>query len=284
MATDQLDAVFGALADPTRRSILTRLTQGEATVAELAAPFSVSQPAISRHLKVLEHAGPDLPHPPGDGPPQPPPRGAASAGDGVAGRLSGVLGTELRAARRATRRPPGAGTDRSRPRRSERKEHVMSEMQVTAEPGVPQVLTSRELDAPLDLVYRAFTEPDLLVQWLGPRKYTMTVDRFEVRDGGTWRYVHADDAGNAFGFHGVFHGTPSPDGIVQTFEFEGAPGHVSMDTVTFEEQDGTTTVRTNSLFQSVEARDAMVDAGMAGGMSEGYDRLDDVLDKLVANR
>lgn len=57
MVTDQLDAVFGALADPTRRSILTRLTQGEATVAELAAPFSVSQPAISRHLKVLEHAG-----------------------------------------------------------------------------------------------------------------------------------------------------------------------------------------------------------------------------------
>jgi DNA-binding transcriptional ArsR family regulator len=57
MSTDQLDAVFGALADPTRRSILARLTHGEATVAELAAPFSVSQPAISRHLKVLERAG-----------------------------------------------------------------------------------------------------------------------------------------------------------------------------------------------------------------------------------
>src|SRR5438128_8402914 len=57
MAADQLDAVFGALADPTRRSILTRLTLGEATVAELAAPFRVSQPAISRHLKVLERAG-----------------------------------------------------------------------------------------------------------------------------------------------------------------------------------------------------------------------------------
>jgi DNA-binding transcriptional ArsR family regulator len=57
VATDQLDAVFGALADPTRRSILTRLTRGEASVAELAAPFHVSQPAISRHLKVLERAG-----------------------------------------------------------------------------------------------------------------------------------------------------------------------------------------------------------------------------------
>ena len=70
---------------------------------------------------------------------------------------------------------------------------------------------------------------------------------------------------------------------MQTFEFEGAPGHVSMDTVTFDEHGGTTTVRTNSVFQSVDARDAMVDAGMAGGMSEGYERLDDVLAKLVAD-
>ncbi len=159
----------------------------------------------------------------------------------------------------------------------------MTEMQITAEPGVPQILTARTFDAPRNLVFRAFTEPELLVQWLGPRKYTTTVDRFDVRDGGSWRYVSSDDAGNAFGFHGVFHGEPSPDGFVQTFEFEGAPGHVSMDTLTLEERDGRTTVRTNSVFQSVEARDAMVDAGMAEGMNEGYDRLDDLVAKLVAN-
>jgi uncharacterized protein YndB with AHSA1/START domain len=160
----------------------------------------------------------------------------------------------------------------------------MSELQITAEPGVPQVRTERELDAPRDLVYRTFTEPELLAQWLGPRKYTMTVERFEPRDGGTWRYVHADDTGNAYGFHGVFHGDPSPERMVQTFEFEGAPGHVSMDTVTFEEHDGKTTVRTNSVFQSVEARDAMVASGMGDGMSEGYDRLDELVAKLAANR
>jgi len=159
----------------------------------------------------------------------------------------------------------------------------MTEMQITAAPGVPQILTSRTFDAPRDLVFRAFTEPELLVQWLGPRKYTTTVERFDVRDGGSWRYISSDDAGNAFGFHGVFHGEPSPDGFVQTFEFEGAPGHVSMDTLTLEEKDGKTTVRTNSVFQSVEARDAMVDAGMADGMNEGYDRLDDLVAKLVAN-
>ena len=159
----------------------------------------------------------------------------------------------------------------------------MTEMQITAAPGVPQVLTSRAFDAPRELVFRAFTEPDLLVQWLGPRKYTMTIDRFDLRDGGTWRYVHSDDAGNTFGFHGVFHGEASPDSIVQTFEFEGAPGHVSLDTVTFEHSDGRTTVRTNSVFQSVGARDAMVGGGMEYGMKEGYERLEDLLAKLIAN-
>ena len=158
----------------------------------------------------------------------------------------------------------------------------MNEMQIVAEPGVPQALTTRAFDAPRELVYRAFSEPDLLVRWLGPRKYTMTIDRFDLRDGGTWRYVHADDSGNAFGFHGVFHGEPSLEGIVQTFEFEGAPGHVSMDTVTFEEGAGRTIVRTNSVFQSVQARDAMVEAGMADGMREGYERLEDLLPSLAA--
>ena len=155
-------------------------------------------------------------------------------------------------------------------------------LDITAEPGVPQVITTRTFDAPRNLVYRALTEPDLLVQWLGPRKYTMTIERYDLRDGGTYRYIHADDAGNAYVFHGVFHGDPSPDGMVQTFEFEGAPGNVSMDTLTLEEHDGKTTVRSNSVYQSVEARDAMVQSGMAEGMNEGYDRLDEVLAKLVA--
>ena len=159
----------------------------------------------------------------------------------------------------------------------------MTETEITAEPGVPQILITREFDAPRELVFRAFTEPDLLLQWLGPRKYTMTIDRYEVRDGGTWRYVHTDDGGNTFGFHGVFHGTPSPESMVQTFEFEGAPGNVSMDTATLEEQDGKTVMRVNSVFQSVEARDAMYESGMADGMNDSFDRLDDLLAKLVAN-
>ena len=94
----------------------------------------------------------------------------------------------------------------------------MNKTTITAEPGMPQITITREFDAPRELVFRAHTDPELLVQWLGPRDLTLTIDRYEARDGGTWRYVHADAQGREYGFHGVFHGTPSPDAIVQTFE------------------------------------------------------------------
>lgn len=159
----------------------------------------------------------------------------------------------------------------------------MSTSQITAEPGVPQILMTREVDAPRELVYRAFTEPDLLVQWLGPRRLTMEVERFDVRDGGTWRYVHKEEDGTEYGFHGVFHGTPSFEGIVQTFEFEGYPGHVQLDTAIFEEAGGKTLIHMNSVFQSVEDRDGMLESGMESGMNEGFERLEELLAKMIAN-
>jgi uncharacterized protein YndB with AHSA1/START domain len=157
----------------------------------------------------------------------------------------------------------------------------MGKTQITAEPGVQQTEITREFNAPPELLFRAYTEPDLLVQWLGPRQYTMTIDRYEVRDGGTWRYVHSDDDGNEFGFHGVFHGTPSVDGIVQTFEYEGTPGHVCLETLTFEEHGDTTLVRIASVYQSVADRDAMIESGMEEGVNEGYERLDELLSRLA---
>jgi uncharacterized protein YndB with AHSA1/START domain len=157
----------------------------------------------------------------------------------------------------------------------------MTTTQITAEPGSPYVDMTREFDAPRDLIFRAHTEPELLVQWLGPRRLTMIVDRMDVRDGGTWRYIHRDADGTEYGFHGVFHGTPSPDGIVQTFEFEGAPGHVSLDSLSLEERNGRTLLRAHSVFQSVEARDAMIESGMEGGINEGYARLDELIARMV---
>jgi uncharacterized protein YndB with AHSA1/START domain len=156
----------------------------------------------------------------------------------------------------------------------------MSSTRIDAPAGVPFIDVSREFDAPRDLVFRAYTEPELLVQWMGPRKYQMTIDEWEPRDGGRWRFIHSDDAGNAYGFHGVFHGEQTPDGMLQTFEFEGAPGHVSLDSLSLEEADGKTIVRTHSVYQSIEARDAMVASGMEDGMNDGYDRLDDLLASL----
>ena len=159
----------------------------------------------------------------------------------------------------------------------------MSKTDITAEPGIPLVLISREFDAPRDLVFRAYADPELLVQWLGPRDLTMTVDEYDVRDGGKWRYISKDAQGNEYGFHGVFHGNPSPDGIVQTFEFEGTPGHVSLDTFTLEEQDGKTLMRSVSSFQSVEDRDGMVAGGMERGVYDSYERLTELLARLQAS-
>jgi len=152
---------------------------------------------------------------------------------------------------------------------------------IQAPAGIPFIDVSRVFDAPRDLVYRAFIDPELLVQWLGPQRYEMIIDIYDVRAGGSWRYLHRDADGKEYGFHGVFHGDPSPDGITQTFEFEGAPGHVSLDQLSLEEVDGRTTVRTHSVHQSLEARNAMVESGMAEGLNEGFDRLDVLLARLV---
>ncbi len=154
--------------------------------------------------------------------------------------------------------------------------------QIVAEPGMPQIVITRGFAAPRELLFRAYTEPELLVQWLGPRRLTMTVDHFDVRDGGTWRYIHRGDDGVEHGFHGVYHGTPSPNGIVQTFEYEGAPGHVSLETLTFEERDGKTFVRQNAVFQSVEGRDSMIQSGMEEGVNDSMERLEELLARLAS--
>jgi uncharacterized protein YndB with AHSA1/START domain len=159
----------------------------------------------------------------------------------------------------------------------------MSKTDITAPPAIPQIIIAREFDGPADLVFRAYTEPELLVQWLGPRDLTLTVDRYDIRDGGKWRYVHRDAEGNEHGFHGVFHGDPSPDAIVQTFEYEGVPGHVKLDTVTFEDRHGRTLVRTVSSFQSLEDRDGMIASGMERGVVDSGERLDALLATLQAS-
>ncbi len=150
---------------------------------------------------------------------------------------------------------------------------------ITAEPGKQDLFITREFDAPREQVFKAHTDPKLFVQWLGPRGYEMILETFEPISGGKYRYIHKDKDGNEYGFHGVFH-LISEALMIQTFEFEGLPesGHVAMDTMKLEAlPNGRTRITIHSLFQSVSDRDNTLQSGMESGLSEGYERLDEIL-------
>ena len=153
---------------------------------------------------------------------------------------------------------------------------------VTAEPGKQELFITREFDAPRALVYKAHIDPELYCQWLGPHGYEMILETFEPYSGGRYRYIHKDNDGNEFGFHGVFH-EMSEELMIQTFEFEGLPerGHVILDTMRLDELPGNRTrITIQSVYQSVADRDGMVQSGMERGVTEGYERLDEILEKM----
>ena len=159
---------------------------------------------------------------------------------------------------------------------------IKNQTVITAEPGKQELFITREFDAPRELVYKAYTDPRLFVQWLGPRGYEMTIDTFEPYSGGRYRYIHTDKDGNKFGFHGVFH-EMSEELMIQTFEFEGLPkkGHVTLDTMRLEKLPGDRTrITIQSVYQSVSDRDGMIQSGMERGLNEGHERLDELLGKL----
>jgi uncharacterized protein YndB with AHSA1/START domain len=151
--------------------------------------------------------------------------------------------------------------------------------QVTAQPGHQDVHITRVFNAPREKVWKALTDPELIPQWWGPAKYKTTVDKLDPRTGGAWRYVQTD-GDQPYGFHGSFHEMTAPSRAVQTFEFEGMPGHVALETMTLEDVDGKTKMTVVSLFQTLEDRDGMIASGMEGGLSEGHERLDALLEKL----
>jgi uncharacterized protein YndB with AHSA1/START domain len=152
---------------------------------------------------------------------------------------------------------------------------------LTAEPGKQEIFVTREFDAPRELVFKAYTDPKLYVQWLGPRGYSMRLETFEPKSGGSWRFIHKDKDGKEYGFHGVNHEVLAPERIIDTFEFEGQPeaGHVCLETVRFEALPGSRTrVTTQNVFQSVADRDGMVESGMEHGVVDSHERLDELLE------
>jgi uncharacterized protein YndB with AHSA1/START domain len=149
---------------------------------------------------------------------------------------------------------------------------------IVTTPRDREIHIERTFDAPRDLVFATFTDPALIPEWWGPHGTTTTVDRMDVEAGGGWRYVTRMEDGSEHGFRGTYREVSPPERIVSTFEWEGMPGHVSVDTSVFEDLgDGRTKIVTTSLFHTNEERDGMIASGMEGGLNETYARLDELL-------
>jgi uncharacterized protein YndB with AHSA1/START domain len=154
---------------------------------------------------------------------------------------------------------------------------IKSENGMTVEPSSQDVVLTWTFDAPRQLVFQAYTDPQMIPNWWGPRELTTLVERLEPETGGIWRFVQHDPAGNVHAFHGVFHEVSASQRIVRTFEYEGTPGRVLLETVTFEEVDGRTNLTTQSVFQSIADRDQMVAAGMERGVVDSMERLAELI-------
>ncbi len=152
-----------------------------------------------------------------------------------------------------------------------------NETQIHTDPRVPLVRLTREFDASQAKVFRAHADPDLVAQWLGPRRHVLLMDHFDFRTGGAYRYRHASD-GNEYAFYGSFHEVRPAELIVQTFTFEGFPDGVALERLVFEDLgEGRTRLLSTSLVDSFEARDAFLTNGMVDGILETYERLDELL-------
>ena len=141
-----------------------------------------------------------------------------------------------------------------------------------------EIRVERIFEAPRERVFAVMTDPELIPEWWGPRRYTTRVDQMEVRPGGDWRFVCRDEDGSEEGFRGSYRELTPPERIVQTFEWEPMAGYVSLETMTLEDiGEGRTKVTTVSIFFTTEERDGMLNSGMEEGLNETYERLDEVL-------
>lgn len=139
-----------------------------------------------------------------------------------------------------------------------------------------EIRRERIFNAPRDLVWRAFTEPELVAQWWG-RGHRLDIERLEVRRGGYWRFVEHAPHG-AFSFEGRYREVTAPERMVRSFEFDGMPGHVAIETIELDDLgDGRTRVTSTLLLHTTEERDGMLNAGMEAGMNAAHAALEQVL-------
>lgn len=224
---EQLDRAFMALADPVRRAIVARLSRGPATVNELAAPFDITKQAVSRHISVLEQAGlvtrtrdaqrrPCISTlPPSNGSPA----GSTATGSTPNAATAGWTPCWLRF-------PTGQ-------QKTQRKDDHEQRTRSRRAGGHAGHGLHPRLRCPVAALFRAHAEPDLVRQWLGPHGVEISLERWDFRAGGGYRYVHSDE-NSSYAFNGVFHRVRE-DLVIQTFEFEGAPDMVNIEFLWFED-------------------------------------------------
>ncbi|TDE88883.1 ATPase [Occultella glacieicola] len=152
-------------------------------------------------------------------------------------------------------------------------------------PSDTEILVTREFNAPRHLVYRVFTEPDLIRRWWAGQRGNVTVAEVDLRVGGAWRYALVAEGGFEVGFHGEYHEIVPDERIVCTEIFEGMPGgegagEATLITYTFAETDGRTTLEVLTACNSKETRDVIISSGMEVGMQEGYDLVEELAVEL----
>ena len=150
-------------------------------------------------------------------------------------------------------------------------------------PSDLEIVLQRDFDAPRDLVFLAHSSCEHMSRWWRPRRYEVASCELDFREGGRWRIVHRGEDGDEHGFRGEFREIVPPERITWTFEYEGFPGSISVQTLTLEETDGTTTLTSTVRFDSVAERDGMLESGMESGAGESMDRLDEYLAELKAS-
>ncbi|MCQ6961931.1 SRPBCC domain-containing protein [Methanolobus chelungpuianus] len=146
-----------------------------------------------------------------------------------------------------------------------------------------EVVMTHVFNAPRDVVWEVYTNPDMIPQWWGPGNMTTTVDKMEVKEGGVWRYIQKDEQGNVNGFHGVYKEVREPEFLSDTFNYEPVgPGHELTETLRLEEiGEGKTRAVSTSYFNSIEDMEGVMQPGMEEGAAETYDRFDKLLEKIL---
>ena len=154
------------------------------------------------------------------------------------------------------------------------------ETRIEADPAVPTIRIVREFDAPPELVFRAYADPDVFVRWLGPTTTSVRLDRYDAVTGGSYRYTMLRGETELATFWGSFHEVRSPDRLVQTQSMDGTGDGAALNKLTFEElPDGRTRLTDLTLLDSFEMRDMILASGMDEGVIAGYKKLDELLAK-----